>query len=116
MHHVCFFAQLMVQWLSKYAPWLDRLRKWCKGKCITKGYKLWQGPGVGKGRQGGVRLGGYNGEGVGDNGKGEMERGATGRGRRGRGQRGGGGGGARGEGISRMDMMKCLRGHMECLG
>ena len=32
-----------------------------------------------------------------------------------RGQRGGGEEGARGEGISQMDMMKCLGGHMECL-
>ena len=41
---------------------------------------------------------------------------ATGRGRQGNGQRGGGEEGARGEGISQMDMIKCLGGHMECLG
>ena len=28
--YMYFFAQLMVQWQSKYAPWLDRMRKWCK--------------------------------------------------------------------------------------
>ena len=38
-----------------------------------------------------------------------------GEGATGRGQRGGGEEGARGEGISQMDMMKCLGGHMECL-
>ena len=63
-----------------------------------------------------VRLGGGNGER-------EMERGATGRGRWGgvtgrirwgRGQRRGGEEGARGRGVSQMDMMKCLGGHMEC--
>ena len=33
-----------------------------------------------------------------------------------KGQMGGGEEGARGEEISQMDMMKCLGGHMECLG
>ena len=54
------------------------------------------------------------GDGDGGNGKGEMG-GAKGRGRRGSWQRGGGEQGARGGGISQMDM-KCLGGHMECLG
>ena len=48
---------------------------------------------------------GGNGEG-----EGEMERGQQERGGRGRGQREGGEEGARGEGISQMDMMKCLGG------
>ena len=61
-----------------------------------------------EGETGKVRLGGGGG-----NGKGEV---ATGRGRQGRGQRGGEEEGAKGEGISQMDMMKCLGGHMECLG
>ena len=37
------------------------------------------------------------------------------KGRWGRSQRGGGEEGVRGEGISQMDMMKCLGGHMKCL-
>ena len=53
-------------------------------------------------------------------GKGAMRRGRWGgsnrKGRRGRGQRLGGRGGSRGDWISQMDMMKCLGGHMECLG
>ena len=48
--------------------------------------------------------------------KGGDGEGATGKGRQRKGQMGGGEEGARGEEISQMDMMKCLDGHMECLG
>ena len=69
----------------------------------------------GKGETERVRLGGGNGEGEEGNGEGEMGRGnrkgETEKGAKGRGRRR-----ARGEGISQMDMMKCLGGHMECLG
>ena len=65
---------------------------------------------MGRGRQGGG-----NREGAWGNGKGEMGRGATGRGKRGRGQRGGEKKGHKERGFQ-MDMMKCLGGHVECLG
>ena len=54
-------------------------------------------------------------EGKGNNGKGETGRGNR-KGETVKGQMGGGEEGARGEEISQMDMMKCLGGHMECLG
>ena len=60
-----------------------------------RGEAIWKGTGaMGRGRWGG------------GNGKGETVKG----------QMGGGEEGARGEEISQMDMMKCLGGHMECLG
>ena len=42
--------------------------------------------------------------------------GATGRGETGKGAKGRGEEGASGVGFSQMDMMKCLGGHVECLG
>ena len=54
-------------------------------------------------------------EGKGGNGKGEMG-GVNRNGKTVKGQMGGGEEGARGEEILQMDVMKCLGGHMECLG
>ena len=66
---------------------------------MGRGREVLARAGSGEGETGRVRLGGGNR-------KGETMEGAKGRGEE----------GARGEGISQMDMMKCLVGHMECLG
>ena len=66
--------------------------------------------GSGEGEMGRVKLGGGMGQWEGGDGEG-----ATGRGRQGRGQRGGEKKGHEERGFQ-MDMMKCLGGHVECLG
>ena len=65
--------------------------------------------GSGEGEKGRVRLGGCNGEEEGGNEKGEMGRGQQ-EGGDGEGHKGEGRRRARGEGISQMDVMKCLGG------
>ena len=66
--------------------------------------------GSGEGEMGRGNLKGKGGNGKGEMGRGQQERGDS-KGANGRGEEG-----ARGEEISQMDMMKCLGGHMECLG
>ena len=71
--------------------------------------------GSGEGETGRAKLGGGNREGAWGNGKGEMGTGQQ-EGETGKGAKGSGEEGASGVGFSQMDMMKCLGGHVECLG